>query len=122
MAPQLRESSIDLAVERAVETKVLADPEQLKQVLINLVQNAAEALGKAERSNCGRWRAGSRWAANARRRHHRSRGQRHRYPARVGGIPGAIILDFDDDDFAHLLPPSAIRLSNRAQLDRSALC
>jgi signal transduction histidine kinase len=46
MAPQLRESSIDLAVERAVETKVLADPEQLKQVLINLVQNAAEALGK----------------------------------------------------------------------------
>jgi signal transduction histidine kinase len=45
MAPQLRESSIDLAVERAVETKVLGDPEQLKQVLINLVQNAAEALG-----------------------------------------------------------------------------
>jgi signal transduction histidine kinase len=44
MAPQLRESLIDLAVERAVETKVLADPEQLKQVLINLVQNAAEAL------------------------------------------------------------------------------
>ena len=28
------------------KTKVLADPEQLKQVLINLVQNAAEALGK----------------------------------------------------------------------------
>jgi len=45
MAQQLRESSIDLAVERAVETKVLGDPEQLKQVLINLVQNAAEALG-----------------------------------------------------------------------------
>ena len=45
MAEQLRESSIDLAVERAVETKVLGDPEQLKQVLINLVQNAAEALG-----------------------------------------------------------------------------
>ena len=45
MAEQLRESSVDLAVERAVETKVLGDPEQLKQVLINLVQNAAEALG-----------------------------------------------------------------------------
>jgi signal transduction histidine kinase len=46
MAPQLRASSIELTIERAVETKVLADPEQLKQVLINLVQNAAEALGK----------------------------------------------------------------------------
>jgi signal transduction histidine kinase len=46
MAPQLCTSSIDLSVERAVETRVLADPEQLKQVLINLVQNAAEALGK----------------------------------------------------------------------------
>jgi signal transduction histidine kinase len=46
MAPQLRASSIDLAVERAVETRVLADPEQLKQVMINLVENAAEALAK----------------------------------------------------------------------------
>jgi signal transduction histidine kinase len=46
MAPQLRASSIEVAIERAVETRVLADPEQLKQVLINLVQNAAEGLGK----------------------------------------------------------------------------
>ena len=46
MAPQLHGSWIDLTVERAGETKVLADPEQLKQVLINLVQNSAEALGK----------------------------------------------------------------------------
>lgn len=46
MTPQLHASSIDLTVERAVETRVLADPEQLKQVLINLVQNAAEALSK----------------------------------------------------------------------------
>ena len=45
MAPQLRESSIDLVVERAVETRVAADPEQLEQVLINLVNNAADALG-----------------------------------------------------------------------------
>ena len=44
MAPQLRESSIDLTVERVIEKKIFADPEQLKQVLINLVQNSAEAL------------------------------------------------------------------------------
>jgi signal transduction histidine kinase len=44
MAPQLRKSSIDLSVECVIETKVLGDPEQLKQVLINLVQNAADAL------------------------------------------------------------------------------
>ncbi len=44
MAPQLRESSIDLVVEDAVETRIPADAEQLKQVLINLVQNAADAL------------------------------------------------------------------------------
>jgi signal transduction histidine kinase len=46
MAPQLSASSIDLTVERVVETRVLADPELLKQVIINLVQNAAEALAK----------------------------------------------------------------------------
>lgn len=45
MAPRLRESSIDLTVEGAVETGISADPEQLKQVLINLVNNAADALG-----------------------------------------------------------------------------
>jgi signal transduction histidine kinase len=45
MAPQLREASIALAIEGAVETTIVADPEQLKQVLINLVQNAADALG-----------------------------------------------------------------------------
>jgi len=46
MAPQLREASIELVVERAVETNVVADPGQIKQVLINLVHNAAEALAE----------------------------------------------------------------------------
>jgi signal transduction histidine kinase len=72
LAPASRERAdaawIDLAVERAVETKVLADPEQLKQVLINLVQNAAEAscaktssrrsAHRAERSRCTPSRGG----------------------------------------------------------------
>ena len=46
MVPQLHEASIELVVERAVETQVVADPEQLEQVLINLVKNAAEAIGQ----------------------------------------------------------------------------
>jgi signal transduction histidine kinase len=46
MAPQLREAAMELTIERAVETQVVADPEQLKQVLINLVKNAAEAMGQ----------------------------------------------------------------------------
>jgi signal transduction histidine kinase len=45
MMPQLNKSDIDLCVERTVATRVQGDPEQLKQVLINLVQNAAEAIG-----------------------------------------------------------------------------
>lgn len=44
LSPQLRESSINLIVESIVETKILGDHEQLKQVVINLVQNAAEAV------------------------------------------------------------------------------
>ena len=44
MAPQLRQLSIEITVERIIEGKIFGDPEQLKQVLINLVQNAADAL------------------------------------------------------------------------------
>lgn len=46
LAPKLRESSIAFLVERAVDTRISADSEQLKQVLINLVNNAADALGE----------------------------------------------------------------------------
>jgi signal transduction histidine kinase len=44
MAPKLREAGIDLATDGAIETVIQADPEQLKQVLLNLIKNAADAL------------------------------------------------------------------------------
>ena len=44
LAPELRKSSIELALDAAVETSVQADPQQIKQVLINLVRNAAESI------------------------------------------------------------------------------
>jgi signal transduction histidine kinase len=44
MAPQIVNSSTAFTIENVVETAVMADAEQLKQVLINLVQNAAESI------------------------------------------------------------------------------
>jgi signal transduction histidine kinase len=46
LAPQLERNSIQLKIESANGAMVNADPLQLKQVLINLVQNAAESIGK----------------------------------------------------------------------------
>ena len=45
LAPELRAASVDLALEGAVETAIEADAHQIKQVLINLVRNAAESIG-----------------------------------------------------------------------------
>jgi signal transduction histidine kinase len=45
MAPKLREAGIELGVDRRIDTTINADPEQLKQVLLNLINNAADALG-----------------------------------------------------------------------------
>lgn len=45
MAPQLQKSNIRLGFENSVSAKVRIDPQQIKQVLINLVQNAAESIG-----------------------------------------------------------------------------
>jgi signal transduction histidine kinase len=44
MAPQIESSSVTLAIERTTETPLMADPEQLKQVLINLIKNASESM------------------------------------------------------------------------------
>jgi signal transduction histidine kinase len=46
LAPQLHRHSIDLKLEQVSETRFEADPVQLKQVLINLIQNAADAIGR----------------------------------------------------------------------------
>jgi signal transduction histidine kinase len=45
LGPQLEQQSIRLSLESVNGAMVQADPQQLKQVLINLVQNAAESIG-----------------------------------------------------------------------------
>ena len=42
---QMRQAGIELRVEPAPNATLRADPEQLKQVLINLIRNAAESIG-----------------------------------------------------------------------------
>ena len=46
LAPELARSNIQLVVEEAAPLAIRADPEQIKQVLINLVQNAADSIGR----------------------------------------------------------------------------
>lgn len=46
LAGQLERSGIALQVETPARASLRADPQQIKQVLINLVQNAAEAIGR----------------------------------------------------------------------------
>jgi signal transduction histidine kinase len=46
MTLQLEKSGIDLKVDGLARIMIQADPEQLKQVLINLIQNAAESIGR----------------------------------------------------------------------------
>jgi signal transduction histidine kinase len=46
LTPQLTASNIQLVLEESPPLRIKADAAQIKQVLINLVQNAADAIGK----------------------------------------------------------------------------
>jgi signal transduction histidine kinase len=46
MAPQLARTGIRLAFENSASASVRIDPQQIKQVLINLIQNAADSIGE----------------------------------------------------------------------------
>jgi signal transduction histidine kinase len=46
LRPKLERSSIKLSLENTVEAPFQGDSQQLKQVLMNLVQNAAESIGQ----------------------------------------------------------------------------
>jgi signal transduction histidine kinase len=46
LQPQLEKSNIRLGCENSIPARICVDSEQIKQVLINLVQNAAESIGR----------------------------------------------------------------------------
>jgi signal transduction histidine kinase len=46
LEPQLKENAIDLTVESGAEMPIEVDSQQVRQVLINLVQNAADSIGE----------------------------------------------------------------------------
>lgn len=46
MEPGLEKSKIKLALDGAAQAQIRIDPQQIKQVLINLVQNAADSIGR----------------------------------------------------------------------------
>jgi signal transduction histidine kinase len=46
MQPGMEKSGIKLAVAETVAAQIRVDPQQIKQVLINLVQNAADSIGQ----------------------------------------------------------------------------
>jgi len=46
LAPELEKSNIQLARENSVSAQIKIDPQQMQQVLINLIQNAADSIGR----------------------------------------------------------------------------
>jgi signal transduction histidine kinase len=49
LSPQFQPLAIELKLDSMVDTRFRADPLQLKQVLINLIQNAADSIGRQGR-------------------------------------------------------------------------
>jgi signal transduction histidine kinase len=47
LEPTLRKTHIQLVLGEMAPVKISIDPQQIKQVLINLIQNAAESIGKS---------------------------------------------------------------------------
>lgn len=46
MQPELEKNGIKLIIEEIAPEKIRIDPQQIKQVLLNLIQNAADSIGK----------------------------------------------------------------------------
>jgi signal transduction histidine kinase len=46
MEPELEKSKIKLVLDGIVQAQIRIDPQQIKQVLINLIQNAADSIGE----------------------------------------------------------------------------
>ncbi len=46
MQPELEKSGVNLVIADVVDAKIQIDSQQIKQVLINLIQNAADSIGK----------------------------------------------------------------------------
>lgn len=46
LEPQLRKANIELRLEDSSNARIRIDPQQIQQVLINLIQNAAESIGR----------------------------------------------------------------------------
>jgi len=46
MQPELEKSKIKLVLDKIAPAQIRVDPQQIKQVLINLIQNAAESIGE----------------------------------------------------------------------------
>ena len=96
--PQLEKADIRLVFEDSVSARIQIDPQQIQQVLINLIQNAADSIGQQRRHHLAR---PARYQAARRPRHRgghpRSRRHRQRHPAGSGEAPVRPVLHHQGD-------------------------